>query len=136
MSHLILDASAMLAFFKRQERGHDRVVDIIKDPSYIKEAHALNVMELYKRTYSLSASKAEESVCQMRCLGVTIAEDMDDAFWKEMAWLKVTYGNVVSLADCAVIALAKRRNAELLGSDSDAFLGMEKAGIIRLKRFR
>ena len=126
----------MLAFFKRQERGHARVVEFIKDPSYTKEAHALNVMELYKRTYTLSPALAEESVHKLRCIGVSFVEDMDEAFWKEMAWLKVTYGSDVSLADCAVIALAKRRKAELLGSDSAAFLGMAKAGIIRLKTFR
>jgi PIN domain nuclease of toxin-antitoxin system len=137
VSILVLDASALLAFFKRNEKGHERVMEIIKDPSNQKEVHAFNVVEVYWITSrSLGAAKAEEYLSTTRSLGIKIVEDMDEEFWKDVAWLKATYHPSVSMADGVVLALARRRKSELLGSDSEAFLGLAKAGIIRLKRFR
>jgi len=134
---LVLDASALLAFFKTTERGHQRVKDLIKDPDIRKEAHALNMMELYRVISSrLGVSRAEACVQMIHSLGIRVADDMDEAFWKDMAWLKVQFKDDVSVGDCAALALARKRNVPLLGSDAAAFQGMAKANIIQLKTFR
>lgn len=133
--HAILDACAIIAFF-RNEPGGSVVREILADETILHFAHAVNVCEAY---YILSRTGDEERVRQaldgLVVQGLMIREDMDIAFWRQAGRYKATIHRV-SLADCFAITLANRIGGELVTSDHRELDPVAANGTCRVRFIR
>ncbi len=131
---LILDASALIAYLK-PEMGGEMVDSLIADPSNTCCVHALNMSEVYYEFLRIRGkSEAEIVVMDLIGAGVTIREDMDGAFWREVGTLKADLKRV-SLADCCCATLAIRIDGDVVTTDRD-FARIAKRGICRVRFIR
>ena len=104
---LVLDACALIAYFKHEE-GWEAVGSLI-------EKAALNELRLTMGKYNLlevyygfyrddGRGKAEEILQDTLGLPIRIVEELSDTVFLEAGRLKATYG--ISLADAVVLGLA------------------------------
>jgi uncharacterized protein with PIN domain len=110
----------MIAYL-RGETGADEVESRLEDDAEPCVAHAINLCEVYYKAIGRSGVDAAESVVQdLREQGLVVREDLDEAFWRSVASYKATM-NHLPLADCFVVALANRIDAEALTADHPDF---------------
>jgi PIN domain nuclease of toxin-antitoxin system len=112
----VLDSTAMLALLLKED-GADVVRDALRDHTRPCVAHGLNLCEVYYhflRTDDVATT--DEAIQTLLDAGVRVQEQMDEAFWKDVGFLKATYPPM-SLADAVCLATARRLNAEVLTSD-------------------
>ncbi|MBA3492460.1 MAG: PIN domain-containing protein [Rubrobacteraceae bacterium] len=116
----MLDASAMIAYL-RGETGADEVESRLEDESEPCMVHAINLCEVYYKAVKRSGVDAAESaVRDLRDQGLVVREDLDEAFWRSVASYKASM-NHLPLADCFVVALANRLDADALTADHPDF---------------
>ena len=131
---VILDASAMIAFLRR-ETGGDIVAGLLKEQPPSCMAHALNLCEVF---YDFLRSDDDAVACaavdDLRALGLGVREDLDEPFWRQAGRFKVMFN--MSLADAVAVALAERFGAELVTSDRGDFERVAQAGICRVRSIR
>lgn len=130
----VFDACAMIALL-RKEPGEDVVANHLAHPGATCYAHALNLCEVYYNFHrDESEAAAVGAVADLKTLGVTERNDMDEAFWKEVGKLKATHR--ASLADFCAIALTHRVGGTLLTSDHHELDPLVAAGICPIKFIR
>ena len=67
--------------------------------------------------------------------GLAVREDLDEAFWLEIGRHKATMRSV-PLADCFVVALANRLNAEAVTADHPDCDPISEQGVCRVTFIR
>ncbi|HEY9706199.1 MAG TPA: type II toxin-antitoxin system VapC family toxin [Allocoleopsis sp.] len=118
--NIILDACAVIAFF-RNETGADIVrKTIIKSDNYCM-IHVINLCEVYYDFYrSSNETEAEKIVQELGNINVKIRYDLTSDFWRKVGRYKATIKRV-SMADCFALSLANQEHGILLTSDRKEF---------------
>ena len=138
---IVLDSSAMLAYLNG-EAGGNLVRDLLADeerdtPVY---AHAINLCEVfYDFLQSDEAPTAEAAIATLRAAGVEERNDMDGAFWRDVATLigtQRTAGQRLALGDACGLALARRERADFMTSDRTELQPVEIAGLCSITFIR
>ena len=131
----MLDASALLAYL-RDEPGANAVEDLLLDDSVVCMAHAINLCEVY---YKLRRYEDEievrSALREFGDRGLVVREDLDEAFWLAVGGYKAAMRSV-PLADCFVVALASRADAEAVTADHPDFDPIKEQGICRVSFIR
>ena len=123
----VFDASALIAYL-RNEPGAESVEGLLKDTENSCQVHGLNLCEVYYDFLRSADEATAENVTQgLIGIGLSICEDMDEAFWKEVARLKARHR--ISLADCCCLALARRVGAEVVTTDHHEFDPLVQANL-------
>jgi len=119
---IVLDSSAMLAYL-HGEPGGDLIRDVLLDeerdvPAY---AHAINLCEVfYDFLVDGGPAEAESALASLLAAGVIERNDMDAAFWRDVATLIATQrgaGHRLALGDACGLALARRVSSDFYTSD-------------------
>lgn len=130
----VLDTSAMIAFL-RNEPGMNEVRLLLRDPGNTCHAHAVNLCEVYYDFIrAVDESAAQAAIQDLAWARVLLREDMDAAFWQDVARTKAPHR--ISLADCFCIALARRLNGELVTSDHQDFDPIVPLGLCPVRFIR
>ena len=99
-------------------------------------AHAINLCEVY---YKLRRYEAEDEVRsamqEFSNYGLLVREDLDETFWLDVGNHKAAMKSV-PLADCFVVTLAKRADAEAVTADHPDFDPIVEQGICRVSFIR
>jgi len=111
----VADAGAMIAYV-RKEPGGEVFRATLRAEDAVCYAHAANLAEVF---YDFLRSDGEDvalSIIQdLLAVGVGPREDMDSAFWQDVARIKA--GPNPSFADCFCLALARRVDGIVLTTD-------------------
>jgi uncharacterized protein with PIN domain len=125
----------MIAYL-RGEPGADQVESRLRDDSELCVAHAVNLCEVYYKAVRRSGELVASSAIQdLKVMGLVVREDLDEAFWRQVGSYKAG-ANSIPLADCFVVALANRLNAEALTADHPDFDAIAEQGICRIAFIR
>jgi predicted nucleic acid-binding protein len=126
----------MIAYL-RDETGADIVQDLLFDNTELCMAHAINLCEVYYTLVRYTDEDEVRSAIQdlLEAKGLVVREDLDEAFWIDVGRHKAAIGSV-PLADCFVVALANRTDAEVVTADHPDFDPMEEQGLCRVKFIR
>jgi predicted nucleic acid-binding protein len=126
----------MIAYL-RDETGADIVQDLLFDNTELCMAHAINLCEVYYKLVRYTNEDEVRSAIQdlLEAKGLVVREDLDEAFWIDVGRHKAAIGSV-PLADCFVVALANRTDAEVVTADHPDFDPMEEQGLCRVKFIR
>ncbi len=140
---LILDASAMLAFLADEPEA-DVVEALLIQADEEAEgevyAHAVNLAEVfYGIMGQTNAAHAEIEIQRLLSLGIRERNDMDGAFWRDVARLVVVgrqlpkpvggRGNL-AFGDACGVALANRLGGEFVTKDRTEIEPLEQAGLV------
>jgi len=99
-------------------------------------AHAINLCEVYYKFMRASGEDDATSAIQdLRDMRLMISEDLDEAFWRDVGRYKATIGSI-PLADCFVVALANRLDAEAMTADHPDFDPIDERGVCRVRFIR
>ena len=130
---LVLDACALIAYL-RDEPGAEVVEQLLlADTDAV--VHAANLCEVYYDFVRAEGTQAaEDAIADIAAIPVLTVEDMDLPFLRDVGQIKAN--NAVSFADCFAIALARKRNADVVTSDRREFEPIQKAGICRVTFIR
>jgi len=124
----ILDACALIAFFKK-EKGSEELVkffDRANDGEILLIMHKLNLLEVYYGFYRDDGKENAQSVLNdALSLPIIFMDDLGESIFKEAGRLKATYD--ISFADSIALALASVRGKPLVTADHHEF------GIVELK---
>lgn len=125
----------MLAYL-RAEPGADAVEDLLADDNELCMAHAINLCEVY---YKLRRYEDESNVRfamqEFGDRGLVVRQDLDEAFWLDVGRHKAAMKSV-PLADCFVVALANRADADAVTADHPDFDSVSEQGICRVTFIR
>lgn len=126
----------MIAYL-RDETGADIVQDLLVDDTELCMAHAINLCEIYYKLMRYTDEDEIRSAIQdlLEAKGLVVRADLDEAFWIDVGRHKVAIGSV-PLADCFVVALANRADAEVVTADHPDFDPIEEQGICRVRFIR
>ena len=125
----------MIAYL-RGEPGADEVERRLEDDSEPCVAHAINVCEVYYKAVRRSDEDAAESaIADLQSQGLTVTEHLSERFWREVALHKATMGSI-PLADCFVVVLANRMEAEAVTADHPDFDPIAEQGLCRVTFIR
>lgn len=125
----------MIAYL-RGEPGADEVESRLQDDSELCVAHAINMCEVYYKAVRRSGVDAAESATQdLRDQGLVVREDLDEAFWRDVGQHKANVSSI-PLADCFVVALANRLDAEAMTADHPDFDPIAERGLCRVAFIR
>jgi uncharacterized protein with PIN domain len=131
----VLDASAMIAYL-RGEPGADELESRLQDDSEPCVTHAINMCEVYYKAVRRSGVDAAESAIQdLQDQGLVVREDLDKAFWRDVGQHKANVSSI-PLADCFVVALANRLDAEAMTADHPDFDPIAERGLCRVAFIR
>ena len=121
----VLDSSALIAFLK-DEKGADVVESVLSDTSADCSVHAINLCEVY---YDLAREYGDKRALQginaLMAFDLGLHEDMDLDFWRQAGNYKAKLVRV-SLADCFCLALAHRKNGEIITADHEFYRAVER----------
>ena len=113
----VLDAGVLALYFAGRKDARKFI-----DAVYVGEAEAfmceINVAEFlynYARIFGWDAALVKHSLLRSSPIKIV---GIDEELTIEAAKLKLKYYKVLSLADCYLIALAKKRNATVVTTDS------------------
>lgn len=99
-------------------------------------AHAINLCEVYYKLLRYEEEDEVRSAIQeFGDRGLVVREDLDEEFWLDVGRLKATMKSI-PLADCFVVALAKRTDAEAVTADHPDFDPVAEQGICRVSFIR
>ncbi len=125
---VILDACAVIAFF-RDEEGGEIVENFLIDPQHTCYIHVINLCEVY---YDFIRSNdqvyAEQMINELELAGVIFKRNLGTRFWKLVGQYKATIARI-SLADCFALALTTTLRGILLTSDHHEFDRIVPLGI-------
>ena len=126
----------MIAYL-RDETGADIVQDLLVDDTELCMAHAINMCEVYYKLVRYTDEEEVRSAIQdlLEAKGLVVREDLDEAFWLDVGRHKAAIGSA-PLADCFVVALANRTDAEVVTADHPDFDPIEDQGICRVRFIR
>ncbi len=119
---IVLDSSAMLALL-REEPGHELVAALLHDGEREISvlAHGINLCEVhYNIALEYSVAHADEALESLIDDGIVERNDMDSAFWRDVAFVIHTQrsaGFKLALGDACGLALARRVKGEFYTSD-------------------
>lgn len=131
----MLDASALIAYL-RDEPGADTVQDLLADDDEVCVAHAVNLCEVYYRAVRLSGTeKAAAIINDLVSAGLNVSRTLDSKFWMSVGDIKANMPSV-PLADCFVVALASRIDADVVTADHPDFDPINEQGICRVTFIR
>lgn len=112
----VLDASAVIAALQAEDGG-EVTEAVMADPEIDCLIHAANACEVFYDTLKIADEQtALQTINDFGAAGLTIRQDMDEAFWQDAARLKAGLRRI-ALADCFAMALARREGAELWTAD-------------------
>lgn len=134
MTNIVLDASAVLAYYNK-EHGYDKVVQALDDigSKCICHIHAVNAMEVfYKIAAKSDAITAKDAYYGMFHLGIEVNESIDVAFQLQAATLK-TLHPMLSLADVIAITLAEKIGGTVYTTDRQFNRAGKLARIVQLR---
>ncbi len=124
------DAGGLIALL-RMERGASAARRLVRAHHPENHIHSINLFEIY---YGLERESgvvnAERALNLLTRLGIQVHEDMDTAFWKDAAHVKVTHH--MSVADAFAIAMARRLNVSLVSTDHHELDAVHAAGTCRV----
>jgi predicted nucleic acid-binding protein len=80
-------------------------------------------------------TRAKRVIDQLIDAGISIADDMDTAFWQSFGDIKAAHPRV-SIADCICIALANRLGTEVLTCDHHEFDKVAERGLCAVRFIR
>lgn len=130
----VLDACAMIALLL-QEPGEEIVWAHLLEKDATCVAHSLNLCEVFYDFYRDSGEAAASGAIEdLKWLGVSERNDLDEAFWRSAGTLKGTHR--VSLADCFAIALTNRVSGTLLTSDHHEMDPLAALGVCHISFIR
>lgn len=130
----VLDASAMVAFFKA-EPGAAVVGAMLADPKIEVFAHAANLCEVFHAIWRHeSEARADEVLAELKLAGVIERADMDGAFWRDAGSLiarRRIAKSSLPLGDALGVALARRLDAEFITSDKHEIEPLHQANLVK-----
>jgi len=133
----VLDACALIAYFKREE-GWEVVGNLIEKAALGELRLTMskyNLLEVYYGFYRDDGrDKAWEILQDALGLPIRIAEELSDAVFLEAGRLKATYG--LSLADAVALGLASTTGEPLVSSDHHEFSVIEQVEDIAIHWYR
>lgn len=110
----ILDASAVIAFFKA-EPGSDVVKRLLYSESCC--IHSANWIEVYCIIHRQNDENAAEMICDLlQQLKVSVTDISDETFRRRVAKIKLAYP-ALSLGDCYAVGLAEWTKGTVVTSD-------------------
>jgi len=125
----VLDSTAMLALLLKEDGG-DVVRNALLDKPRPCVAHGLNMCEVYYHFLRTDdVATADAAIQTLLDAGLRVQEMMDEAFWKDVGFLKATYPPI-SLGDAVCLATARRLNADVLTSDHHELDKIAALGIL------
>ncbi len=125
----------MLAYL-RDETGADAVEALLVNDNELCVVHAVNLCEVYYKWLRVTdESQARSAISDLMADGLVVREDLDEAFWLEIGRRKATVRSV-PLADCFVVALANRLDAEAVTADHPDFDPISEQGVCRVTFIR
>ncbi len=130
----MLDASAIIAYL-RDEPGADVVEDLLADDDELCFVHAINLCEVYYKMQRYANENEVRSAIQDFGLRVIVRDDLDQLFWLDVGQHKAAMRRT-PLADCFVVALARREDAEAVTADHEDFDPIEEQGTCRVTFIR
>jgi len=131
----VLDASAMIAYL-RGEAGADAVESALSNDGEPCMAHAINSCEVYYKFVRVSGEAVARSAIQdLKDTGLIVRTDLDEAFWHDVGRHKASIGSI-PLADCFVVTLANRLDAQAMTADHPDFDPIADEGICRVTFIR
>jgi predicted nucleic acid-binding protein len=99
-------------------------------------AHAINLCEVYYKFKRFTdEDEARSAIQDLKAKGLVVREDLDEAFWLDAGRHKAAIWSV-PLADCFVVALANRLDAEAVTADHSDFDPISEQGICRVTFIR
>ena len=114
--NLVFDSSALIAYLKTEE-GAELVEELLVSSENKCYVHASNLCEVYYQVLREDGvNKAESTITVVKATGLIVREDLDEEFWRLAGQFKADHRRV-SLADCYLISLACRLNAEVITCD-------------------
>ena len=119
---IVLDSSAMVAYLSN-EPGGELVSSLFQDNE--REvgvcAHAVNLCEVhYHFSLAYDFAAAEKAIAILKGDGIVERNDMDSAFWRDVAFLIHSQRSAkfkMALGDACGLALARRVGGEFYTSD-------------------
>jgi predicted nucleic acid-binding protein len=125
----------MIAYL-RGETGADVVESALSGDGGPCLAHAINLCEVYYKFMRASGEAVAKSAIEdLKDIGVFVSVDLDEAFWQDVGRHKATIASV-PLADCFVVALANRLDAQVMTADHPDFDSIAEQGICRVTFIR
>ncbi len=124
----------MLAYLNG-EPGGDLVRGILFDQErdVAVYAHAINLAEVfYDFLRSNDQATAEAAIADLKAAGVIERNDMDAAFWRDVAMLINTQRSAsfkLALGDACGLALARRESCDFYTSDRTELAPVQAAGL-------
>jgi len=132
MKNVVLDASAVLAFFNN-ESGAQKVEKVLMDDECKCHMHAANAIEVYyKVAWAIDKRAAMELYSDLMGFGVIIHENMDMFFQLRCGALKAEF-LPLSLADTMAIALAERFGCAVLTTDKQFSRADKVVKVVQLR---
>lgn len=135
----VFDSSAMLAYLKA-EKGGEVVRALLEDAEATKYAHAVNLCEVcYDFLRLTDAATAEAAVSTLKAAGIVELNDMNAAFWRDIALLIATHrsdSRRLALGDAFGVALARRLNADFVTADRGELEAVSSAQSCRINFIR
>lgn len=126
--HLVIDASALLAFLHR-EQGGLAVGEMVADPQNSCWIHVVNLCEVYYDLLRRKHQLADMLEIALRASGFKIVP-FQAVSWRKAGELKAALRRV-SLADCFALTLAFQLKGELVTCDRHELEPIHLAGICR-----
>ena len=130
----ILDACAVIAFLRGEEGAEVVQHALLRNDCMI---HALNLCEVYKDCLVRGEDKAiaDAMLHDLRVIGLTVRQDMDEDIWKDAATTKAQFRRI-ALADCYAVALTRRTHGTLFTSDHAELTAIQSHNVCRVRFIR
>jgi PIN domain nuclease of toxin-antitoxin system len=136
----VLDSSAMIAYLKA-EPGSE-VVRRILSSEQETYAHAINLCEVfYDIIHEKTLEETEHIIATLKADGIVERNDMDGAFWRDIASLIATRRTQpphpskprekprLALGDACGLALARRMGADFVSADRAELEAVHRSGL-------
>lgn len=114
----ILDAGILALYFAGNEKVRKYIDEVYEGRTevLISEVNIAEFLYNYAKVFGWEAALAKNSLIRKSPLKI---EGVDEDLTLEAARLKLKHYNVLSLADCYLIALAKRYNSTIVTTDHE-----------------